>query len=783
MDQIVKSPLVFSAVVFSVAVVIIGGIMASIAGISPDAPMSERYQANAVAAVPSAKTGSDGQHEAWVADAAWVVDPTVPGTSLPPVGRSLFDYLVTREQDGKRIHDVPFPFATLMKRIETQAGYADSGESLLKPVLIPLGRSLQRNAAAPDFFKYPRVVVAVDGESQSGQKPGQKEAPMLLKDRLYLGYQEKANLIEVISYNEAAARFEFQIVKDYRAGENPRVFYANRAVCMSCHQNGAPIFPRQVWGETNANPGIAARLRNERRDFHGIRPDRGVDIPYAIDNATDRANLFPVYQKLWQEGCDVAQGRSKATRCRANFFKAVLQYRLSGDRQYDPRADEYAGAVAAGWHERWPGGLAIPNPDIPNRDPLVGSGSGAEVSAAFDPLLPREPLEIWRVRDKVDWGRAVIGLAQFISVADVRRLDDHLFRRAMRRGAPRLTYQGNCSISRKPGWGRSARVEFSCAAKSGAGSERLNAEGQFELEAGRITTGSVDRLALGGTGELRDLPMDGGEFRRNAKQRDSQLRLARRGLHVRGGDGNTIEGLRLTWTEAGANRVGSQPQADSGKITITVLDDFHPVTEALDDIVREADIVRETDSAKLDAFAAKPFRRAAIMPALFSRLGIESPPWCCLDDLGMSVAELEHVEAPVASTTQLPTDTRFSATRPFYQYCATCHQTPDPSPPNFLAGTPGEVSAKLAQCAERLYVRLSMWQLPAGERAKTPMPPALALAGFGVAPDAWRGGGDLSALRAYVSSVLQSQTGKPPRIDELVGRGYENLRACLPAAG
>ena len=43
---------------------------------------------------------------------------------------------------------------------------------------------------------------------------------MFARDRLYLGYQENANLIEVISYNEAAARFEFQLVRDYRAGAN-----------------------------------------------------------------------------------------------------------------------------------------------------------------------------------------------------------------------------------------------------------------------------------------------------------------------------------------------------------------------------------------------------------------------------------------------------------------------------------------------------------------------------------------------------------------------------------
>jgi hypothetical protein len=121
----------------------------------------------------------------------------------------------------------------------------------VKQVLIPLGRSLQRDSAAPDYFGYPRAVVAVDGEPGG---PGE----LYVKDRLYLGYQEKANLIEVISYNEDAGRFEFQVVTDYRAGGTPQVV-ANRAVCTACHRSRRS-FPTGV-GQDNANPKIAARGR------------------------------------------------------------------------------------------------------------------------------------------------------------------------------------------------------------------------------------------------------------------------------------------------------------------------------------------------------------------------------------------------------------------------------------------------------------------------------------------------------------------------------------------
>ena len=119
----------------------------------------------------------------------------------------------------------------------------------------------------------------------------------------YTHLQEKSAILEIISYNEDAGRFEFQLVKDYRAGGKPRVIYANRTLCFACHQNGSPIFSRALWDETNANPQVAALLLASGRRFYGIAPERGIDIPYAIDNATERANCFALTQHLGREGC------------------------------------------------------------------------------------------------------------------------------------------------------------------------------------------------------------------------------------------------------------------------------------------------------------------------------------------------------------------------------------------------------------------------------------------------------------------------------------------------
>lgn len=377
----------------------------------------------------------------------WAIAPDATGADVPPVGRSLFDHIVMDGVNSKT-YRIPFPLPALLARIERKAGCPSEPsareerlgsppppggrgglDSCLKAVLIPLGRSLQRTTAAPDFFIYPRVVVAVDGEPETANV----HLP-LLKDRLYIGYQENAGLIEVISYNDAAGRFEFQLVKDYRQGRTPRVEYANRVVCTACHQNHAPIFSRPLWEETNANPAVAAQLTAQRKDFYGINVARGVDIPNAIDDATDRANLFSATQRLWRDGCD-ATPIARAIRCRAALLTAALQYRLSGERDYDTDSaswrEDFLPVLRDNVARRWQDGLAIPSPDIPNRNPLpraytdaaLPSGlSLAHIPARFEPLQRRAPIGVWHPEQTDFPRRAVIGVAAFLAQADVNRL-------------------------------------------------------------------------------------------------------------------------------------------------------------------------------------------------------------------------------------------------------------------------------------------------------------------------------------------------------------------------
>ncbi|HYN20188.1 MAG TPA: hypothetical protein VE078_04450, partial [Thermoanaerobaculia bacterium] len=471
----------------------------------------------------------------------WAVDPQNPGPSLPPAGRSLFDFLTVREEAGARVQRVPFPFSALLAEVEARL------DRPLQRVLIPLGRSLQRSAAGPDLFRYPRAVAAVDTEG----------AGMFLKDRLYLGYHEKAGILEVISYNEAAGRFEFQLVRDYRPGGAAQVVYANRAICTACHQGGGPLFSRQLWDETNANPEIARLLAAEKRDFYGFPVDPSVEVPNAIDAATDRANRIAAYQLLWREGCGSGE-------CRTAAFTAALQHRLSGGLH---RASKDLASGA--WNARWPGGLAVPDPDIPNRDPLARPHPRAHVPAAFEPLNPRPPLEIWSSEQAPV--RLVAGLAELLAGEDARRLDAALFATGSRPEAPREKLTHPCTVSVAPR-DSGERLKILCGAAL---------EGRIFLEGSRVTGGTIEHLELPG-GTLRDLEVVGGSTREN---REAEITVAQKltRLHARGADGNAVERIQLAWTEG------------KGEATVVTLRDFARVEAAVEKLAA-------------DVFSSRPFR-------------------------------------------------------------------------------------------------------------------------------------------------------------------------------
>ncbi len=688
----------------------------------------------------------------------WVVDPAVPGVNLPSVGRSLFDQMFAVQRGGQAEIELPFPFEALLARLDAQLQRdPESALPPVKSVLIPLGRSLQRTAAAPDYFAYPRVVVAIDGA------PAVPGAP-LLKDRLYLGYQEKSAVLEVISYNEAAGRFEFQLVKDYRAGSKPRVVYAPRTLCFACHQNGSPIFSRALWDETNANPQVATLLLANRRRFYGIPVERGVDIPYAIDNATERANGFALTQRLWREGCGGSD--AAAHRCRAGLFVATLRQALTGGQSWTADAafeQTVATPLRAEARRRWPGGLAIGNPDLPNRNPLQGvvqwpTDSAARlalahVSARFEPLLPRPAREVWQA-DAPDALRKLLGgLSEFVAAPDRQRLEAALARPS---AVTVVRVTAPCRIE-------SGRAASPASLRCAAGGTLL--EGTLTRQAGRIVSGELTRLTLSGGTALTAVQLTA---RTSPAGRATTTKLVPRvnGRAARTADGNAIAAIEF-------HRSAAPDQAEA---TIAVRQDFAIVQQVVDRLA--------SGSQAAALFAPAPFPRELLFAALFGELGVAGPGGgarCCqaARDLpppqleASAIAPGEHPAATLANGGDM-------AQRSFQPYCGACHQSAETFPPNFLQGSPAEVATRLRHCAPRLYVRLAMADLAPAQRDKTPMPPESLLPAFASNPDAWRSSPARATLLAQVEGWLQAETGQRPQLKSMLSAGYEALRPCLP---
>ena len=729
----------------------------------------------------------------------WVVDPTEPGPDLPPTGRSLFDFLVTNEQGGKKVYEVPFPFPALLDHIDRQLG-VKVPPSPLKRLLIPVNRSLQRRASDGEFFAYPRAVVAVDTEADSSVG----SSGMLLKDRLFIGYHEKANVLEVISYNEVAGRFEFQVVKDYRAGGTPSVRYANRTLCTACHQNQSPIFSRPLWEETNANPKVAALLAAQHREFHGFPVHQGVGVPQAFDEATDRANEFALTQLLWRDGCEEAGPPERSMACRADLTRWLLRYLLSGGRLSDWRTTsgdkDMTPSFLAAWRARWPQGLAIPDPDLPNRNPfrfvplqefpglssveasaLEGLEERSSLRGMHEPTLRREPLEVWSVpTTPQELERVLAGFAQFVTGGDIERLDRLLREQA----APTIRtsqFTAACRVEVTRLDSSRRRGRFSCGPsdqsrllRGRSPREReLTVEAVLEFNGPTFQSGVIETLVFP-DGELlarvpiisRSLITRAGKVVATLSATDSSGRR-----HARRATGEDIREVQMEWPT-----VLREGRPIEGFIVLSVRDDVAPLQQAL------AALVRKTAEGRTDVCARQPFRRARLFEALDEEL--QAPPLrrCCLDDGDLPPAVSEAAIEAHESIGVPPEEPPVGALNTFHRYCGACHHGDDEFPPNFLHGSPAQVETNLRRCADRILVRLAIWHLPGTDRIEAPMPPAnyvLHVLQHGIGLDQWVTHRDFRTLRDYAAEAVQERRGNAFDLQDLLRQDYDTLPACV----
>lgn len=692
----------------------------------------------------------------------WIISPSEVGSDLPPKGTSLFDRLFSKVENGKAVYDIPYPFEKVVARLETAVGRSidPSRPSGPKALLFPLGRSLQRNASVSDdtnvkdlaaYFQFPRIVVGIDEEMPvSAGEVGEH-----IRDRIFVGFHEKAQVIEVVSYNEDAGRFEFQIVRDYNDQRKAQVFYAQRSLCLSCHQNHSPIFAKQPWTETNAHPELSQRLEAQVQSvagrYHGVPVKVGLTTPYAFDNSTDRANFIIPTQRLWSRMCTTAT-------CRTQVLLSMLLRSLAKPQSLAPELDSlFVSEMAEAFKIHYPNGMWIPNPDLLNRDPLTDARTGTSniddlirgqssknelsqflrrslVSAEFEPLQARAPLEIWKDLSLAPGGqmdRFLAGVADQFPFSDFQKVDRliHDFRKPEDASPLTCDWELLSGSLNSPQWAL----------------DGLCQSGQFEV--GVYIEAAGDQITKAEMGEIK---VRGGLCSRVSKKFDGTT----------GSAASDVTKGCLTFSQ---KRVSARFEKREDKLQLIVAfwdkDNLHLRTSRGNSFLNlEAQVplsFKGSGQFAASGGLANDFDRFKIWMAPFLAKNpdlLNSPVIPRFELISRLLAETQRLtsdqrpqrkaqnslERRIENPRQgLPPEFEQSSLRAFVTSCAVCHRNSEGVPVNFLGGHHLSLSSvqlceRIASCAPRMLYRIKMRQCSVNDQKlrRSPMPPSHAFFGF-----------------------------------------------------
>ena len=520
---------------------------------------------------------------------------------------SVFDSLFSRVGGNGRLHHIPYPFPRVIERIEKSLGQSQDGDSnSVRTVLIPLSRCINRYAAAPAYFRSPRIVVAVDSENRSSSS----DHFPYLKDRLFVGYQPAAKAIEVISYNETTGRFEFQTVTDYDVDSNPVVNAVNRSRCLGCHQNAGPIFSRPPWDETDNNEDLLRKIaKAQGHDDEEIILNARSDAS-EFDSATNRANLFPLYQKFWDEGCQSDSGYA-TIRCRAGLLQLVVQNRLSGRGAIfddDDLISSYLFPISAiNFEKRWPKGLSVNSADIVNQNPLM-VGERAHLKSADNLRVARNS----RVRLNLqDLSRLIDGLGQFVPGTEVRKLDQRLFDLAAQQNTPTHEMKGLCQLAKSTETvdigeqERIASLFVLCQINGGQLEGHYQLTGEIRIRSSVIQSQfGFDRLVLGGNHFVSSVTHRGGMITAKGDRWWIRLELFEAGtlLHARLPNGDILDHLTLSWPKSVNAHFPSQTTTTAGEASLVTLRSGAMISDAIGRMIQKA------EQGELSVFSSRTFR-------------------------------------------------------------------------------------------------------------------------------------------------------------------------------
>ena len=313
---------------------------------------------------------------------------------LPPRGRSYFDYMLASAgiaYDGKPLPAKGNPFVQLVHDMNKQTFFFAG--------LFPYGRSLQKMAAYPDSLRYPRVILASTADKQNTNMP--------FTGRLFVGYVEPAGKLEVISYNPAMGRYEFQVVTNFYPGGKAKLSYVDRKVCMRCHQGGVPIFAGGDWLEATAfNPELRAAAEKAigAANYMGIplardQPSEVFDLisrPERVDDMVTFGARIIGYQKAMHSMCSQEKSKKKILACRKELVKWMIVTNLDAGLTLPANKS----LIAKFNRELSKGFVSVPTDKIEDHNPMVNGSLSYHMPAKIDPSMPRDDLRLIMPTDK-----------------------------------------------------------------------------------------------------------------------------------------------------------------------------------------------------------------------------------------------------------------------------------------------------------------------------------------------------------------------------------------------
>ena len=699
-----------------------------------------------------------------------------------PVGRSLFDFLVAGGPAASGSRALPVRGARGARRGAARRRERPSPEARPhSPRPLPAAR----RRAPETFFRFPRA-------SRWPWTPSAGPARtlgLLLKDRLYVGYQETARRPR--GHQLQRGRRPLRVPGGARTTAREATPAGRLREPRALHglpPERGPVFARPLWDETNANAGIGGLLRRGAgATSTASRIEPGVDVAYDIDTATDRANLLLGLAAPLERGLRRGRGGARVSGLAAHGRPPLRPDRWGAGaavRVGHGPAGELEAAVAARPRRA--------NPRPPEPEP-----ARAGAAAGFEGVRPAGPPS----RSGAGGARAA-----------------HTGSRGARAAAPARAHGGlDLRTGRAPPGAARARARCLSVSRRPARTRR---------SPGHVHAGHDDGTARGAVHDFDQ--RDGGRpaarrprlrwphrrGRPGSGPRGPALRRKRRGGGARGsgelepadhGRPARLEPSRSTGgpPSAPGRRVESRPRTRAARLSPQAAEDgrgpYHPPRPRVarwrpGGEGREGawtpgarsrgrlrggaprGVVPLGGRARIGQGRSPGRRPLSARPAdgrLGDRAGSRGP-----------ASLLRRRGAPAAGRSRRPPDGSTGrpagrgaerTLRPLLPVLRRLPRHRRPFTPNFLHGTPAEVAARLEECAPRIAFRLSMWTREAGDRGKTPMPPASALPAFGVAPSEWPGHGDLAALRRLASEVLGTAA---PRGEAPSGPPYEALPPC-----